>query len=146
MLKVYCEHGALTKKLRAHQKVGRIELIHFPYDPDARSKHLSPSAKLSEAQWRDMNVAWNELGKVTWDEFSGSAYLEDIKSIIGASHRRDVLHVDSAHKTGCKIFITVDNDILSKKEELEPLLGMRFFHPEKDEAELESYLDCLSRT
>ncbi len=145
MLKVYCEHGALSKKLRAHQRAGRIELIHFPYDPDSRSKHLSPSAKPSEAQWRDMNVAWNE-SEATWDEHSGSAYLDDIKSIIGASHRRDVLHVDSAYKTGCKIFITVDNDILSKKEELEPLLGMRIFHPEMDEAELESYLDGLSRT
>jgi hypothetical protein len=57
MLKVYCEHGAITAGLRARQASGGIQLIHFPYDPNSRSKHIKPTAEPSLAQWRDMNIS-----------------------------------------------------------------------------------------
>ena len=139
VLKVYCEHSAISGKLRAHQRAGRIELVHFPYDPDSRSKHLKRLATPSLAQWRDMNVKWEELN-FAWNDFTGSAHFQRIVSILGPDNRCDVLHVDSAFKTGCQIFVTCDNDILSKRKELESLLGMKFFHPNADEAELETRL------
>lgn len=96
-MKIYCEHGAITSELRTHQRSGRIELIHFRYDPDARSRHLSPSAIPSEAQWRDLNVTWEELN-CSWNDFSASEYLDQIYSILGGGNRRDALHIDSAYK------------------------------------------------
>jgi hypothetical protein len=116
-----------------------VELIHFPYDPDSQSQHLAATASPSETQWRDANIAWDETDS-TWDEAQGSEHLEAIRQLVGTQNRRDVLHVDSAFKSGCKAFVTVDQDILSKREQLEVLLGIRFFHPERNEAELYRFI------
>jgi hypothetical protein len=143
MLKVYCEHGAITPRLRARQASGDVRLIHFPYDRNSRNKHLKPTAEPSLAQWRDMNISWDELHNLRFDDFVGSKHLPKIMFILGAGNRRDALHVDSAFKSGCKIFVTCDNDILSKKSELELLLDMVFLRPEKDELQLEACLDSF---
>lgn len=45
MVKIYCEHGALTSDLRMLQREGLVELIHFPYDPNSWSRHIKISAK-----------------------------------------------------------------------------------------------------
>ncbi len=139
-MKIYCEHGALTDELRAFQREGKIELVHFPYDPESRARAIAPSAVVSNAQWRDLNVkGWDDLGR-TWGDFAGSEHLEKIKRIIGPENRRDALHVDSAYKTGCAAIVTVDNDILDHKDELEALLGLRVFHPQRDQAELRGFI------
>ncbi len=55
------------------------------------------------------------------------------------------MHVDSAYKSGCKCFVTRDkDDILSKRESLEKLLGIRFFHPEDDREELAKFIKTQS--
>lgn len=139
-MKVYCEHGALTARLRALQREGRIELVHFPYDPGATTKHISPSAVPSDAQWRDLNVkGWSGLAHTTWNDFKGSERLPEIRKIIGG--RRDALHVDSAYKTGCRAFVTVDGDILNHRQQLEALLGVRVFHPERDAEALRRFIE-----
>jgi hypothetical protein len=69
-MKIYCEHGALTSELRAFSRDGRIELGHFGYDPDSRTRYISPSATPSDAKWRDLNTTWDELTG-TWDDFNG---------------------------------------------------------------------------
>jgi hypothetical protein len=151
-VKVYCEHGALTPKLRALQRERRIELIYFPYDPDSLTKHISPTAAVSDAQWRDLNVKdWSGLAHVrTWDDFKGSEQLTEIQNIIGPSNRRDALHVDSAYKSGCRVFVTTDGDILNHRERLGVLLGIRFFHPEQDAEALSKFIEyaggCASST
>jgi hypothetical protein len=142
MLKIYCEHGAITPKLRARQDRKDIQLIHFPYDQDSRSRRIKRTAEPSLAQWRDMNIPWDELGDRRFDDSVGSEHLQTIISILGTSNRRDALHVDSAFKSGCKIFVTCDNDILSKRSELQLLLGIQFFHPEKDDLDLERCLNA----
>jgi predicted nucleic acid-binding protein len=138
-MKIYCEHGAVTADLRALQRDGRIELVHFPYDPESRARAIAPSATPSDAQWRDLNTTWNELTG-TWDDFKGSPHLPEIRRIIGAANRRDALHVDSAFKTGCAAIVTVDRDILDHKDELETLLGLRIFHPDNDKDELRCFI------
>ncbi|NJK94001.1 MAG: hypothetical protein HC905_02900 [Bacteroidales bacterium] len=53
----------------------------------------------------------------------------EILKIIGRVNKADIKHVDNAYKENCKIFITNDrNDIISKKEKLQELTGMKFFH------------------
>jgi len=151
-MKVYCEHGALTPKLKALQRERRIELIHFPYDSEATTKHISPTAAVSDADWQDLNVkGWSDLAHVpNWDDFKGSEHLPQIRTIIGLSSRRDALHVDSAYKSGCRMFITTDGDILNHRERLEALLGIRFFDPERDAEALCKFIEhtdgCPSST
>ena len=130
--------------LRNLQNEGRIQLLHFPYDPDSRSKYLTLSEKRSRARWSDMNTSWEELRDTSWSDHSESEQFESIEFIIGKSHRRDILHVDTAYKEGCRAFITSDNDILSKKDELEQILGIKFFHPLKDQEKLMNYLVKIS--
>jgi len=145
-LKIYCEHGALTPKLRALQRSGRIELVYFPYDPGATTKKISPTATVSEAEWQDLNVKdWNGLAHVrNWDDFKGSEMLPEILKIIGPSNRRDALHVDSAHKSECRAFVTTDSDILIHRKRLESLLGVRFFHSERDAEALSKFIEYAS--
>lgn len=133
-MKIY----ALTGDLRALRRDGRIELVHFPYDPGSRTRHIAPSATASDAQWRDLNTTWDELAG-TWDDFAGSAHLPEIIRIIGPTDRRDALHIDSAYKTGCVAFVTADSDILDHKGEL-ALLGVRFFHSDRDSEELRRFI------
>jgi hypothetical protein len=139
-MKIYCEHGALSGYLRALRNEGKIELIYFPYDPESRTRHITPTAVPSEAQWRDMNMTFDELGNITFNDFTGSEHLQEICRIIGPDKRRDALHVDSAYKTGCKVMVTVDRDILDHKAELEMLLKLRIFHPENDKEDLKKFI------
>jgi hypothetical protein len=130
-MRVYCEHGALTSQLRAFRRESRVELIHFPYDENAHSRYIDRTAVPSEAQYRDLNLTYGEL-RGTYGDFSGSERLKSIRAILGSANRRDALHVDSAYKSRCNCFITRDRGILIRAEELEALLGLRFFHPDED--------------
>jgi len=139
MVKVYCEHGALIPDLVALQRQGVVELLHFPYDPDSRSRHLRTLAVPSEAQWSDLNISWSE-DVYAWNDHRGSQHLGDIRRILGPENRRDALHIDSAHKSGCRAFVTRDTDILDHRRRLEGLLAIRFFHPDEDK---EALLQCI---
>jgi hypothetical protein len=138
-MKIYCEHGALSKSLRELQDLGTVELVQFPYDPDSQSRHLTTPDIPSAAQWQDLNLPWNKVTGL-WRDFSGSNQFPEIMAIIGPQNRRDALHVDTALKNGCSAFVTCDTDILSKKERLEAALGIRFFHPENDRDELDHFV------
>ena len=102
-LKIYCEHGAVTPMLRASSRDGRIELVHFPYDPGSRTRHISPSATPSDAQWRDLNTTWDELTEA-WEDIKRSEHHQEIIRIVGTANRRDALHVDSAYKSAVGAF------------------------------------------
>ena len=135
-LKIYCEHSALSDELRALQRTGRIKLVGFPYDFPFSARAIASSAVVSDAQGRDLNTSWAELHG-TWDDFEGSEHLKEILKIVGPANRRAALRLDSAYKTGCAAMIMVDEgDILAHKNELETLLALRIFHPQKDKAEL----------
>lgn len=67
--------------------------------------------------------------------------LPKISEIIGPNHRRDALHVDSAHKSQCRAFVTRDTDILKHRETLEQLLGIRIINPDTDHKILLKLLD-----
>lgn len=138
-MKVYCERHALSKEIKSMQSNGLIDLIHFPYDPPSQPRTIRHIACPSKAQVRDLHISVKELPGTIAD-YSGSAHLEVIRSIIGRQHRRDALHIDSAFKTDCPAFVTKDSDILDHKRELESLLGIRFFHPEKDRDALQEFV------
>jgi len=130
MHKVYCEHNAITKRLRVLQDRGQIELVHYPVDPDSRTKHIRKLAVPSEVQWKDANVLW-ENGDLNWDSIKGSEHWREILRVVGPQNRRDALHVDSAYKTGCLCLVTKDSDILKVREELAALLKLNIFSPDE---------------
>ncbi len=134
--RVYCEHGALTPEIRTWDRSGRIELVHFPYDPDSHTRHIPKIAEPSTAQIRDLNLPIMDLPG-PMGEYKGSEHFEEILSILGREHRRDALHVDSAFKSQCSVFITRDSDILEHKMGLLDLCGIRFFDPDIELRDLE---------
>ncbi len=138
-MKIYCEHGALTARIKRLGRSGRIELVHFPYDPNSRSRRIPSIGRPSNAQIRDLNLPIMHLPGAIAD-YSGSGHFDQILSILGPEHRRDALHVDSAFKSGCSAFITQDSDILKRKARLESLLGIRFFHPDAELSHLEQFI------
>ncbi len=113
--------------------------MHFPYDPNSRSRHISSIAKPSNAQIRELNLPIKDLPGAIAD-YSGSDHFDEILSILGGEHRQDALHVDSAFKSGCSAFVTQDSDILKHKAQLEGLLGIRFFHPDAEFSDLEQFI------
>jgi hypothetical protein len=130
-IKVYCEHGAFRKELYKLQKDGLIELVTFHYEMNMKKKHQD--AKPSNAKIADLQHL--TLGEENWTfgEFNGSEKFNQIQNILGEHNRRDVLHVDSAYKTGCAVFFSRDrHDIISKASDLEQILGIKFFHPDDD--------------
>jgi hypothetical protein len=145
-VKVYAEHGALNQAIRRMQDAGRIELLHFPYDPDSRSKAIPGTAAPSAARIDDLHLPIGALpGKIS--DYEGSPHYPTILGILGAQNRRDALHVDSAFKSGCRALLTRDSDILTHRDRLEAVLGIRFFHPDRDEADFSRFVaDQESRT
>jgi len=126
-MKVYCENGALTPGLKALQKSGAITLINFPHDPNSWSRAISPTAKPSALQYRDIVLPTKVPFNCTYDELGvGSDMYPRILAIVGPENRRDALHVDSAYKSGCRAFVTTDSDILTHRTELESLLSIAF--------------------
>jgi hypothetical protein len=54
----------------------------------------------------------------------------------------DVRHIDATYKSQCQAFLTPDKrDILSKKDELEGLLKMKFFHVRDNWVEFVKFLE-----
>jgi hypothetical protein len=131
VVKIYCEHGALTNQLKKLGRSGCVELVNFPYDsgPGADIRKFADLGTPSEAKCRDLNLPIKDLPGIVAD-YSGSVRFDEILSIVGRSNRRDALHVDSAFKHGCSVFITHDTDILKHKTKLKKLLGIRFFDPD----------------
>jgi hypothetical protein len=127
-LKIYCEHGALNREIRELVRTAGIEIVHFPYDPNSRYRHISRIASPSAGRIRDLNLAIKDLPGMIGD-YSGSRYLKEILSIVGAGNLRDALHVDSAFKSKCSVFVTQDHHILDHVTQLEALLGMKIVHP-----------------
>jgi hypothetical protein len=110
--------------------------VHFPYDPDSHPPRIPRIAEPSTAQIRDLNLPIRNLPGAIGN-YKGSQHFKEILSILGRENRRDALHVDSAFKSGCVVFITGDSDILKHKAQLKGLLGIRFFHPCVDLRDLE---------
>lgn len=127
---IYCDTGADISKMKTFTY---CKFYQFPYDsPDRPKKPPLLLAKPSAAQWRDCHAPWKEFTKITLKDFVGSSLYPEIEAVIGKGpeNRRDVLHFDSAYKTGCKIFLTSDKgDIWSKRNEQEVLSGIKTFHP-----------------
>jgi hypothetical protein len=76
----------------------------------------------------------------SFGDLSPSHFYDNILRIVGRQNRADALHIDSAYKSDCKAFLSRDKkDILSKRIDLEAMLGIRFFHPDDWHPFLDSF-------
>lgn len=151
--RLYIDTGANINSLK--EVYPYVEFYQFPYDSSNRNKRLIQNGTIKLAtpsllQWRDANVRWNE-SLFQFQECTPSERYADFKKILEQnskkpieSLRRDILHLDSAYKTGCKIFITSDNkDIVSKRKELEEIGNFKIFRSPQETDALISYIKHL---
>jgi hypothetical protein len=129
-IRVYCEHGAFREELWRLQQEGVIDLVYFPYE--ARMNKKYQRGHPSEVIWKDLShVQWEEMN-FPCKEMARSDKFKLIRKILG-SPRLDALHIDSAYKSRCSVFLSRDHHhIIANAQELENLLGIRFFHPDEN--------------
>ena len=136
-MKVYCEHGALTRELKRLEQEGRVTLFLYPYE--MRTNKIKALAHPSDPTWEESNTAWEEE-EGTWNDLLPSSKFKSILRIVGCANVRDAKHIDSAHKSGCQAFFSPDRkDITSKGQFLEKLVGIKFYHSH----EIGPFLDYL---
>lgn len=143
-IKVYCDSGAMNKKV-LRRIYSKCVFYHYPYDSADRPKDFNIIlATPSETQWRDAHNSWGE-DNFTWADHSASEIFSEIISIIGRdNNRRDALHLDSAYKEGCHIFLTTDKiDIYSNKFKLTDLCKLKIFYVPDELDELEKYIESV---
>ena len=150
-IKIYCDSGADINCLKNFYS--ECEFYQFPYDSPDRNKKLIKRGIIklavpSEVQWQDCNQTWEE-SNFSCNE-SGSPLFARLADLIEQDSkksakelRRDVLHLDSAYKTGCHIFITSDMDILSKRLEIEALCKIKVFQSHKESPKLIEYIQTI---
>jgi hypothetical protein len=126
-IKIYWDTGANIKFLKEHY--GCCDFLQYPYDSSDRPKNKKMSlARPSNLPWKYAHSTWEE-STFTWDECVGSELYSQITNVVGKSNERDILHIDSAYKSGCHIFLTSDKgDIWSKRADLEKICNLKIFH------------------
>lgn len=127
MIKVYCDNGVFNKILRALEKQGMAEVVMFPYEN--RNRKARATGLPSNVQFRDLDNLdrWDDLPG-TFGDYTGSDKYASIKEIVSRQHRRDVLHLDSAYKSGCSCLFTSDkDDIYASREALFELLDIKIY-------------------
>jgi glycerophosphoryl diester phosphodiesterase len=144
MMKIYCDNGSCPDELKTLQKEGAVKLVMFKYEN--KNRHIKNSGQPSAATWNDMkNYTWADVPG-TYNDYKASDKHKEIVNIVGLKNKRvDILHLDSAYKTGVDAFITNDkDDILSYRDKLEKALGFRFFHTSEIE-ELTKFVNSANK-
>lgn len=123
--KIYCERGAWRKELKDLESQGKIKIVTFPYEGKSRrTPNFSTPSRIS---CDSTNITLDMNFSVS-DSVESEKY-EQIRSIVGKKNEMDIRHLDAAYKSQCHAFLTPDKrDIISRKDELESLLKMSFFH------------------
>lgn len=145
-LKVYVDNGAYVNKLKELVTNDLIELIQFKYEN--KNKRISHDGLPGgEATFEDLkNYTYEMLGDLTYGDFAKSDKYDDIRRIVGKqdSQRMDAMHLDSAYKSNCKVFLTTDkDDIWNKRKELECLLSIKIYLPIDEWDDFKNYVFCF---
>ncbi len=139
-IKIYCDTGADIDFLKYSSE--KIEFIQFPYDSSHRSKKVKmPVANPSASNWYQVNITWQEA-IAPWTDYTESTIYSELEKIIGKQNKEDILHLDSAYKTGAHLFLTSDKrDIWSKRSTLESICGFKIFYPATEKYQI---IECVT--
>ena len=124
-IKIYCEAGAMNKKIKGLKLLKNVTLISYPFENKNKKTIDSklPSNLTFDSVFTsfDCNLLFSNTAK--------SELFESIKKIVGGNNLNDVKHIDTAYKENCKIFISPDkDDIVKKGNDIEEITGMKFFY------------------
>ena len=136
--KIYCERGAYRKELRELELSGKIEIVSFPYEGRNRKtpKDSRPSIITMDSTYITWDMTFLIGDAVESDKFS------QIASMVGKNNTMDIRQIDAAYKSQCQVFLSPDKgDIISNRNELEGLLGMKFFHPKENWDEFLAFIN-----
>jgi hypothetical protein len=138
-IKIYCEDGAMTKKVRSLRQRDNIKLISFPFENF--NKRTIDSKFPSNLTCDTTRITADS--DILISDTLPSEIFNSIKKIVGANHFNDIRHIDTAYKENCKIFISPDkDDIINNGEELESITGIKFFFKEDFDL-IENYINEL---
>ena len=140
MMKVYCDTGAYRTELKSLELEGKIRVFQFKYEN--KNKHISHMASPSAPSWEEVNYMWKDFDSLTWDDLGKTSNKwEEIEALLGPNSIRDAKHLDSAYMEGCRVFLTSDkDDIVSRRSEIAPLLGITVLHFREDWSEFLSLI------
>jgi hypothetical protein len=128
VIKVYCERHVFRKKLKSLEKDGLIQLLHFSYEGTNRKVAETDTPSMITA---DM-TCWTADSTIRISDMRESDRYSEVLRCVGGNNWRDALHLDSAYKSKCRAFLTRDKGISKRKQQLESILGLRIFDPDKD--------------
>ena len=138
-LNVYFDTGGTHATVAELESAGLLKTHYFPFEQRNRKvKNFVPG---SGSTWKQANLSWKEeVG--SWDNDNASPEFPQILKSVGGQ-KVDAQHLDSAHKSGCTVFLTSDKtDVWSKRAELFALLGIRVLHMPTETGDLRK-LACL---
>lgn len=130
--RICCDRGALTPALERRRAADLIQVFQPAQDNAAFPR---------TSEIRDLNLKRTDAHGALAD-YRGSPRFEEVLLVLGFSRRREAALVDWAFTQGCALLVTEDPDILRRRAELELLVGVRAFHPIRDEAALLAIVDA----
>lgn len=132
MLQVTCDQNADLKRLRQLEIKGLIQLYGVAIEEIKNTRRIKSHNK--ELPIAVIDSEFSIIGScvIASDE---TPYL-DIESVIGKQHHADVLHLERHIESKRDIFVTNDNDFLTKRHLLEEKFGTQIMTNE----ELEVFL------
>jgi len=139
---VFCDTGAFTPLVQRLQRAGAITAVQGLYENRATKAGI---AKPSMWSFDNPNITF-DMEVVSFGDAYSSKY-DDIVRIIKstADTSRDALQLDSAYISTAAAFVTSDKrDIVSRRDQREPLLGIRIFHLPFEEDEFCEWVSSIA--
>jgi hypothetical protein len=122
---VTLDSGADYKRMRKLEVEGLIEITMVNFENGRENKR----AKVKQnpvAVWGQTN--WGESVYASEEDL----VFEQLKKLLGNNHIKDCIQLEAHHTSGRDYFVSEDkDDILSRKEELEKLFGIKVLAPEE---------------
>ena len=126
VIRIYCENGALTSKVKKLKEIKDIKLLYFPFENYTKKANRSNSPSLLTCD--NTFVTADDDRIIISDTLPSEAFIK-IENIVGRKNFNDIRHIDTAYKEKCQIFISPDKgDIINKSDKLEKITGMKFFY------------------
>ena len=117
------DSGANVKALRKLERAGLIE-CHDVMLENGRENRKIPNKMKPIGVW-----GHSRWGESVWP--SEDCLYDEIRQIIGKRNVGDAMHLEAHIRSGNDVFVTEDNDFLSKRDELNAEFGCEIMTPDE---------------
>ena len=122
-IKVTRDSGANVKTLRRLERAGLIECHDVKLENGRENKKIKRKI-LPVMVWG--HARWGEAVRADKD-----CYFDEISEIIGKDGIADAMHLEAHLRSEHDVFVTEDNDFLSKRDQLSAAFGCGIMTPEE---------------